>query len=329
MTIPVPMFLDCDTGIDDAMAVIYLLNSPEIDLVGVASVSGNIDAAGGARNTLDLLALAGRPDIPVAVGNHDPQGGRYDGGAPHVHGGNGIGDVDLPRSDRGPTAESGAELLIAMARRHPGRLHVLAIAPLTNLAEALRLAPDLPDLVAQVTIMGGAALVPGNISPVAEANIGNDPAAAAEVLAAPWDLTLVPLDVTMSHRFDESDRQALLADGRLVPVALGEMLDHYFGFYESVFGDRHCALHDPLAAAIAVGAVVPDLAPTVRVTVEAGTGPGRGQTVCDLRGRYRGYPAQDGAHCRVVLAAPGDTAAHIRQRLLVDATVPPVRPSVT
>ncbi|MEO5834705.1 MAG: nucleoside hydrolase [Nakamurella sp.] len=316
MTTPVPMFLDCDTGIDDAMALVYLLNSPDIDLVGVATVSGNIDAAGGARNTLDLLALAGRADIPVAVGNHDPQAGHYDGGAPHVHGDNGIGNVTLPRSGNEPAAGTGAELLVKLARQYRGRLHVVAIAPLTNLAEALRLEPDLPNLVSHVTIMGGAALVPGNITAVAEANIGNDPEAAAEVFAASWDLTLVPLDVTMSHRFDEADRQELLSDGRPVPVALGEMLDYYFGFYFTVFGDRHCALHDPLAAAIAVGAVIPDLAPTVRVAVEAGSGPSRGQTVCDLRGRYRDFPPQSGAHCRVVLTAPDGAAAHIKHRLL-------------
>lgn len=316
MTTPVPMFLDCDTGIDDAMAIVYLLNSPEIDLVGIATVSGNIDAAGGARNTLDLLALAGRTDIPVAVGNHDPQAGRYDGGAPHVHGDNGVGNVTLPVSDADPVPETGAELLVRMARQYPGELHVVAIAPLTNLAEALRLEPDLPQLVGHVTIMGGAALVPGNITAVAEANIGNDPEAAADVLAAPWDLTLVPLDVTMFHRFDEADRQDLISDGRPLPVALGEMLDYYFAFYYSVFGDRHCALHDPLAAAIAVGAVTPTLAPTVRVAVEAGSGPSRGQTVCDLRGRYRDFPPQTGAHCRVVLAAPDGAAAHIKHRLL-------------
>ena len=316
MTTRVPMFLDCDTGIDDALALVYLLNSPEIDLVGVATVSGNIDAAGGARNTLDLLALAGRGDIPVAVGNHDPQAGRYDGGAPHVHGDNGIGNVTLPPSNLSPVPESGAELLVKLARQYPGELHVVAIAPLTNLAEALRLEPDLPNLVGHVTIMGGAALVPGNISAVAEANIGNDPEAAADVMVAPWDITLVPLDVTMFHRFDEDDRQALLTDGRPVPRALGEMLDYYFAFYFSVFGDRHCALHDPLAAAIAVGEVVPTLAPTVRVAVDAERGPSRGQTVCDLRGRYRGYPPQSGAHTRVVLAAPDDSAAAIRNRLL-------------
>ncbi len=316
MTPPVPMFLDCDTGIDDALALVLLLNSPEVDLVGVATVSGNIDAAGGARNTLDLLALAGRRDVPVAIGNHDPQVGSYHGGAPHVHGHNGIGEVELPPSGLSPAAETGAELLVRLAREHAGALHVVAIAPLTNLAEALRLEPELPRLVSHLTIMGGAALVPGNIGPVTEANIANDPEAAAEVMAAPWDITLVPLDVTMFHRFDEDDRQALLADGRPVPHALGEMLDHYFGFYLGVFGDRHCALHDPLAAAIAVGIVAPTEAPTVRVAVDAADGPARGQTVCDLRGRYRGYPPQDGAHTRVVLTAPADSAAVIRARLL-------------
>lgn len=313
----VPLYLDCDTGIDDAMAIAYLLASPEIDLVGIGTVSGNIDAAGGARNTVELLALAGRSDIPVAVGAHDPQTGVYAGGAPHVHGHNGIGDISLPPTAARPVAEPAAELLISLARKYPGELHILAIAPLTNLAAAARRVPELPGLIRHVTIMGGAAMVPGNISALAEANIGNDPEAAAEVMSAPWPITLVPLDVTMEHRFQESDRQVLLASDRPVAVAVGEMLDHYFAFYSSVYGDRHCALHDPLAAAVAVGAIIPDLAPMVAVEVDTTRGPGRGQTVCDLRGRYRNYPEQPGAHTAVVLTVTVDAAAHIRERILL------------
>ncbi|MCA4133980.1 nucleoside hydrolase [Arthrobacter sp. M4] len=319
-----PFYLDCDTGIDDALALAYLLASPRAELVGIGTVSGNIGAAGGARNTLDLLHLAGQPDIPVAVGAHDPQVGTFHGGAPHVHGVNGIGEVELPTSDRETVAESAAELLVRLARQFPGELRVVAIGPLTNIAEALRLEPELPRLVADVTIMGGAALVPGNMTPVAEANIVNDPEAAAEVFAADWNVTLVPLDVTMTNVLEESHRQELLSAGHAVPQALGEMLGYYFGFYVSQFGRECSAMHDPLAAAIAVGGVELAVAPVVHVEVDTTHGPGRGQTVCDLRGIYQGYPAVEGARCRVVLSLAEEFAPHMLEVLA--SRWPAVRP---
>ncbi len=300
---PLPVYLDCDTGVDDALALAYLVASPgSADLLGVGTVSGNIDAATAARNTLDLLALLGRSDVPVAVGAHDRLTSSYDGGAARVHGDNGIGGVELPRAGADPVGEHAAEMLVRLARENPGRLHVVAIGPLTNLALALRAEPSLTTLVAGVTVMGGAALAPGNATPAAEANIAGDPEAAAEVLAAGWDVTLVPLDVTMDHLLDE-DRVAEIAalDQPAMP-AVAAMLEHYLGFYAGVVGHRAAALHDPLAVAVALGHVRLALAPTVRAVVDTTDGPGRGQTVCDMRGRYAGYPDVAGARCRVVLA---------------------------
>ncbi|MEU2198991.1 nucleoside hydrolase [Isoptericola sp. NPDC019482] len=319
MTLPgpsAPLYLDCDTGVDDSLALAYLLAAPEVDLVGVGSVSGNIDARQGAVNSLDLLALAGRDDVPVAVGAHDPLVGSYDGGAPSVHGRNGVGDVALPPSGREVTAESAVELLLRLSHEHAGLLRVVAVGPLTNLALALRADPTLPERVLDVTVMGGAALHPGNVTPAAEANIAKDPEAAAEVLAVDWDVTLVPLDVTMAHVFEEADRKALLEAGTALAPWLGEVLDLYFGFHVPTFGRRCSALHDPLAAAIAVGGVTPTVAPRVPVVVDATDGPGRGQTVCDLRGLYAGYPDVPGARTRVVLATDAPLAPHLVERLL-------------
>lgn len=317
----IPVFLDCDTGIDDTMALAYLLASPNVDLVGVGTVSGNTSAARGARNTLDLLALAGRTGIPVAVGEHDFQHGGFtgrgfDGGASHVHGANGIGDVELPTSAEEVVPQSAAALLVEAARAHAGELRLIAIGPLTNIAAALRLEPELPRLVKELTLMGGAALVPGNISPVTEANIGNDPEAAAEVFAADWPITMVPLDVTLTNRLEESDRETLLAAPGAVPEAIGRILDLYYDFYRGTYGFRAAALHDPLAAAIAVGDIALRTAPVVNVTVDASHGPGRGQTICDLRGLWIGYPEQPGAHCRVVLELEQDFAPQLMERLL-------------
>jgi purine nucleosidase len=309
-----PWYFDCDTGIDDALTL-GLLVAQGADLKGIGSVSGNLASEGAARNTLDLMALMGRPDVPVAVGAHDPIVGVFDPteGAV-VHGANGIGEVVLPRAGE-PVAESAAEMLVRLAHEHEGALRVLAVGPLTNLALALELEPALPSLVADVVIMGGAALVPGNVTAVAEANIWNDPVAARSVFAADWPIMMVGLDVTMTARFEDGHRSALAAGGA-VPAALGAMLDVYFGFYTPILGRPSCALHDPLAAAIALGTVVPTLAPIVTVEVDATDGPGRGQTLADLRGRFVDYPPIADARHRVVLGIPEGFADALLESLL-------------
>ncbi|MFE1664917.1 nucleoside hydrolase [Microbacterium sp. P02] len=311
-----PVYLDCDTGVDDAVALGYLLASPAIDLVGVGTVSGNTSAAQAARNTLDLLALAGRDDIPVAVGAHDHLSHPYDGGAPHVHGDNGIGGVQLPPATRVPEEQSAVDLLIALSHLYEGRLHIVTIGPMTNIALALEADPTLPGRIAGVTAMGGAALVPGNISPVAEANVFNDPEAADAALSADWDVTLVPLDVTMEHTLSEDDRAALLASTNPFVQALGEILDHYFDFYLPIYGHRTSSLHDPLAAVIAAGGARIDVAPRVPVRVDTTDGPGRGQTIADLRGQRIGPRDHEGARVRVVLRVDDPIAPHLVTTLI-------------
>ncbi len=315
MTDSIPLYLDCDTGVDDAVAIAYLLASTRVDLVGIGTVSGNTSAHQAARNTLDLLAIAGRADVPVAVGAHDHLAHAYRGGAAHVHGDNGIGGVVLPRSPRDPDAASAVELLVALSHRYAGALRILAIGPLTNIALALAADPTLPDRVATVTVMGGAARAPGNIGPVSEANVHNDPEAAHAVLAAGWDVTLVPLDVTMEHTLSDTDRLAL-SEGPPVARVLAEALDVYLEYYRPVYGERRCALHDPLAAVVAVDAVTPTVAPRVPVAVDIGDGPGRGQTIVDLRGQRAGPRDHDGVRTRVVLAIDADVAAHLVETIL-------------
>lgn len=310
-----PVYFDCDTGIDDSLALAYLLASPEIELVGIGTVSGNTSAARAAVNTLGLLALAGRTDVPVAIGQHDFLSHPFDGGAPHVHGDNGIGNIDLPVAERQPEDEDAARMLIRLSHEYPGTLEVITVGPLTNIATALALDPTLPTRVANLTAMGGAALVPGNITPVAEANIGNDPEAASATLAAGWPVVLVPLDVTMENVFDEDDRAALLAADVPLARAVGEMLDFYFDFYVETYGERSSALHDPLAAAIAVGGIAVTNAPAVHVVVDTSQGPARGQVICDLRGQRRGPVDQPGATVRVVLGTDAPLAPHLVARM--------------
>jgi purine nucleosidase len=300
-----PYHLDCDTGIDDALAIALLLGHPGVDLTGAGTVSGNTAAGQAARNTLDLFALAGRDDLPVAIGAHHPLDGAFGGGAARVHGGNGIGGIDLPPATRPPEQQDAADLLISHARQHGGELRVIATGPLTNLALALRREPGLPGLIRDVTIMGGAVRVPGNVTTRGEANIAGDPAAAAAVLAAPWPVTLAPLDVTLQHRFHEDDRAALAAAGSPLTTALAAMLTAYFDYYEPVLGERRVPLHDPLAAGLATGDLVAADAPLLGLRVEPD-----------------GHLAEDetiAARTRVVFSLTGDAAPVIRARILQGA----------
>jgi purine nucleosidase len=292
-----PFYLDCDTGVDDALALGLLLGHPGIVLAGIGTVSGNTAAAQAARNTLDLLALAGRDDVPVAVGAHHPLDGTFGGGAARVHGGNGIGGIGLPAAGRAPVGGDAAGLLLGLARQHAGELRIVATGPLTNLALALRREPDLAALIRDVTVMGGAVRVPGNVTGRAEANIAGDPGAAAAVFGAAWPVTLVPLDVTMGHRFGEDDRAALASAGTPLTAALAAMLTAYFDYYEPVLGERRVPLHDPLAAGIATGDLIPADAPLLGLRVEPD-----GQLVEDPAAASR---------TRVVFSLTGDAAPAI------------------
>ena len=311
-----PVYLDCDTGVDDSVALAYLLASPAVDLVGVGTVSGNTTAAQAARNTLDLLALAGRTDIPVALGAHDHIDHPYGGGAAWVHGENGVGDVDLPRADTALDERSAAQLLIDLSHTHAGRLRVVTIGPMTNIAHALEADPTLPERVVSVVAMGGTALAPGNITPVAEANVYNDPQGAAALLGADWDVTLVPLDVTMEHVLTEEHRAMLLASERPFTRAIGEILDHYFDFYLPTYGMRASALHDPLAAVLAAGGLTADLAPLVPIVVATSWGPARGQTIVDLRGQRMAARDHDGVRTRFVRRVDTPVADHLVSTIL-------------
>ncbi|MDZ5145527.1 nucleoside hydrolase [Microbacterium testaceum] len=270
-----PILVDCDTGIDDALALAYLLAEPSVEIVGVTTVSGNTDAARAAANTLSLFELAGEDDIPVAIGAHDFRARAYAGGAPHVHGDDGLGGIALSAAARAHDARAAVELIDHVASRHPD-LTVLALGPLTNLA-AYAEAPGVARFD-HLVVMGGAFAHSGNVTAWAEANIHNDPEAAAVVFAQDWDTTLVPLDVTMTQTLDATDLVRLEAIPGAVPQALARMLPHYLDFYAGVFPDRRCALHDPLAAMVAAGALrgVSVASGQVEVRLERGE---RGRTV--------------------------------------------------
>lgn len=295
------MILDCDTGIDDAVAILYAALHPDIDLLAVGSVWGNVDVHTATRNTLHVLQSAGRDDVPVATGAAGPLLGGPVTHPAHVHGDDGLGNV-YDGTPVGPAADTtAAQQIIELVRAHPGEVWLVPVGPLTNLATALALDPELPGLVAGVSLMGGAALAPGNVTPVAEANIIHDAEAAAAVFRAPWPIIMAGLDVTMEILLTPERRAVLDAGGPLARY-LSRILQFYGDFYaETVFGTWTTAIHDPIAVAAAAGTLTVRSAPVVRVEVDTSGGPSHGQTLCDLRGMYAGYPAQSGAHCTVLL----------------------------
>lgn len=275
----IPLFIDCDTGIDDALALAYLLADEGVNIVGIGAVSGNTSATRGALNTLALLEAAGRDDIPVALGDTDFWNHPYAGGSPHVHGADGVGGLGLEPRSLELDPRSATDLLADLARQYPGQLRVLALGPLTNMARFAEAHPAEVQLIERVVVMGGAFDVLGNVSEAAEANIHNDPEAAAIVCAGEWPLTFVPLDVTMKHLLTRDEADEIGRIPGAVPVALRGMLDIYLDFYAEYYGFDGCALHDPLAALLVADAVsvteflTPDAVGVVTET------PHRGRTV--------------------------------------------------
>src|SRR5215204_5409651 len=195
MTDRVPIILDVDTGTDDALALAYAVASPKIDLIAATTVAGNVDIEKTTANTLSVLDWLGAADVPVHRGAGRPLV-RPHRDASHFHGESGLGGAQLSTSTRSIGADRGPAALIRLARQWPGALTLVALGPLTNLAIALNVEPELTQLLKWVGIMGGAYTVPGNTTPAAEFNILVDPEAADQVFTAPFpNLTAVGLDV--------------------------------------------------------------------------------------------------------------------------------------
>jgi inosine-uridine nucleoside N-ribohydrolase len=196
MTLPHRLVLDCDPGIDDAMALYFALARPDVDLLGITATFGNVTAHQAARNAIYLCALAGR-QVPVCEGINSPTRKAPVLPDADIHGADGLGNLpERLRAGYAPDERSAARFIVDQAHAYPGELVLAALGPLGNLSQALRLEPRLPTLLKQVIVMGGSIGAPGNVSPVAESNIWHDPHAADHILTAGFPLTLVGLDVT-------------------------------------------------------------------------------------------------------------------------------------
>lgn len=283
MSEPIRMILDVDTGIDDATAILYALRRPGIRLEAVTTVYGNIDVEAATRNTLQLLELAGRPEIPVARGAARSLVRPYEEKATSIHGENGLGEVELPAPSIRPVAESAVDLLIRMARANPGQITLVPTGTLTNVALAIQQEPEVATLFKEIVLMGGAVLHPGNVTALAEANIYKDPEAARVLFRSGAKIKLVGLDVTMQTLLTPAMIEFIAAAGDEAAQVVMAMNRYYLKAYESFYpGIAGCALHDPLAVAVAEDPSLVRAEP-MQLDVDCGDDAARGLTFADRR----------------------------------------------
>ncbi len=271
------IILDCDPGVDDALALMLALAAPDkIELVGVTTVAGNVPLEDTTRNARGLLALAGRGDIPVHAGCARPimQAVGY---RSKVHGSEGLGGVRLDADSVPLAGQHAVDFIIETVLKHPGEITLCPIGPMTNIALAIIKEPRIADAIREIVFMGGSAFGPGNSTPSAEFNVFVDPHAAQVVISSGAKLTMFGLDVTCKI-VATPERLAALADvpGRAAQAAL-KMLTAYAQ-------DDPC-LHDPCVIAYLID---PDLFSGVDalLEVDCAAGPDFGRTVAAVSARH-------------------------------------------
>src|ERR671912_1442776 len=278
---PKPVILDVDPGHDDAVALMLACSHPDLDLLAVTTVAGNVPLEKTTRNTLRVLSLIGCTDVPVGVGASGPLK-RPLHTAEDIHGKSGLdGPEEIPETGFGPDERGAVELISDTLRASPEPVTLVPVGPLTNIALMLRRHPDLKDSIARVSLMGGSIGL-GNTTPAAEFNIYVDPEAASEVFESGLPITMSGLDVTHRAGVGPEERELLRATGRVGGVVAG-FLNYFAANYENTFGFDDPPLHDPVAVA---AVLEPGLLKTrpMRVDVECESDLTRGETVCDFYG---------------------------------------------
>ncbi|MBA3339914.1 MAG: nucleoside hydrolase [Geodermatophilaceae bacterium] len=275
------LVIDTDPGVDDAIALLVAAISPEVELVAVTTVFGNVSVPQTTENALRILALARAGQVPVAVGAARPLVHPQPHRAAHAHGSNGLGGVDLPLAHRAAEQTPAVRFLADLLRTAPSPVSVCAVGPLTNIALLVATDPAAAARIERLVIMGGA-FGPGNVTPTAEFNVWSDPEAAHRVFSSGLPITMVGLDVTRPTAMDAAAVARIGASGPVGATAAA-MLAHYLDYYVRVQGGPGVVIHDALAV---LEAITPGLLGTVdrRVSVDCGHGPGRGTTLVDRRG---------------------------------------------
>lgn len=283
------IILDVDTGIDDAIGIMVACASEELDIQAITTVSGNIDLESATRNTLRVLKLINRFEIPVYAGEKAPlkRSVRY---ATEIHGSTGLAgqlpntDVEERLSSVLASDKSAIDIIIETIKENKNEITVVMTGPETNFAKAMEREPEIQDWVKEIIIMGGAADIRGNESPVAEFNIAIDPEAAEMVFGSRAKVTMVGLDVTTRALLTRDRISEIISNEAVKDFVHGATYD-YMERYHKKHGVYGCCMHDPLAVSLAIN---PDLVSTVHrfVGVETRSQYCDGMTVCDFDGRW-------------------------------------------
>ncbi len=244
------IIIDTDPGIDDAMAILAALHSPELEVLGLTTVFGNTEVELCSLNALRLVELEGNDHIPVAQGCGQPMVHDIISFSAGVHGKDGFGNTNLPLPHGKLDPRHAAQFIIDTVMANPHEVILAPLGPLTNIAMAYRLEPRIAPLVKEVVLMGGCAFALGNISAVAEANIYHDPHAAEVVFAAPWKVTMVGLDVTTRIVMRPDYFEKLYAAGNPAVELLEKIQPCYQAFHEEIYGLKGAIhTHDPAVIA--------------------------------------------------------------------------------
>ncbi len=275
---PTKLILDCDPGLDDALAILLAHSDPELELVALTTVGGNVAIENTTRNALQLREYLGFTDVPVAAGAPGPLV-RETKNAAEVHGVGGLGDVILPAASLQRDARNAVDVIIETLQKAPGEIHLVATGPMTNVALALRKEPRIAEWAASFVIMGGS-FTRGNTTPAAEFNIYADPEAAAEVFAADWQVVMVGLDLTLQALVDDTIKERMLQLGALGRELVVPLATFWNDPQDPDWGGQ--AVHDVCAVAYIRR---PDLFTSVpaRVEVETMGEWSAGMTVTDFR----------------------------------------------
>ncbi|ESQ52257.1 hypothetical protein EUTSA_v10016893mg [Eutrema salsugineum] len=250
------LIIDTDPGIDDSMAILMAFQTPELEILGLTTVFGNVSTQDATRNALLLCEIAGFPDVPVAEGCSEPVKGGIPRVADFVHGTNGLGDVSVPLPSSEKCEKSAAEFLVEKVSEYPGEVTILALGPLTNLAIAIKRDSSFASKVKKIVILGGAFFALGNVNPAAEANIYGDPEAADIVFTSGADITVVGINITTQLKLTDDDLLALRNSKGKHATLLSDMCKFYRDWHVKSDGVYGVYLHDPVSF---VAVVRPDL----------------------------------------------------------------------
>ena len=274
-----PVILDTDPGIDDAVALMLALASPEIDLLGISTVGGNVARKTTFENAHRLLQLFEITDLPVGIGHPSPA--VSSSRARHIHGGDGLGNTGLPLKGQ-PKRIPSVQLIDEILRGREAKTVLVTVGPLTNIAELLRLSPAIASRIARAVVMGGAVKGCGNVTPAAEANIYHSPEAAAAVISAGLPLRLVPLDATTQSLFTPRHMTRFSTLHSAQADFFRRMMQCHFQSSKQALSLGGSYIHDALAVAAVIDESLLRFEP-VHCAVETRGEWTRGMTLCDFR----------------------------------------------